>query len=836
MGLPLKKYLIMKTVIKNQLSRVNINVKVFTLIFSFLFVLTSFSQIPSYLSPNALVGYWPFNGNANDLSGNGNNGVLNGVTLTKDREGNPNSAYHFNNKTDLITIPSTFYTPLDTNFTISFWIKSNCFTRMDVFNLNDSGQYQANFNMVLNDKYGNTSNGIISFWNSGGTNSIAEGLCADYIDNLWHNFLIIRNSGAIEIFVDGVQSSNSVNYASVIGLNNSITISSILYPFYGDIDDLIIYERAVSSAEINNIVKNSNATPYIISPATTDSYSINDTVKIKWVKAIGYDTVNIKYSLNNGINWQVVANNINVNAQSYIWNAPNMPGGECLIKIVDINNPSKFSVSDKFLINKYQWQLVNDTNSFSVRDGVQGYAFNNKMYLMGGWNPLDPINYPNITTNEVWESTDGNSWNLLDTADWEGRHCFGSIIHNGKMWVIGGDQLQGHYQKDIWNTSDGINWTKICDSVPWGDRMTHMTCSFDGKIWVMGGQKIVGWGNYIDTVYNDVWNSVDGITWNLVTDSAAWNPRGQINKVCVFNNKMWIVGGGTYNGQRKYYNDVWNSTDGINWTLVTHIAPWKARQFQDLIVYDNAMWIIGGYSEFTNNMNDVWYTEDGITWHELKNTPWPPRHACAVLNHNQSLWVVAGNMWNDSWRLNTIICPNVISPVATTTVLSGNTAILLANYSSPSATYTWQVKNGQLWQGVSNSVFINGSNNDTLKLNNVSIANSGEEYRCIVESGACSDTTYSSVLTVLLPTGIKENIKESSLVVYPNPANDFILITITENLINLNYTLVDQLGRTVLEGKLSETMNNINIEKLSSGYYILNIDDRKDLSLKVIKI
>ena len=48
--------------------------------------------------------------------------------------------------------------------------------------------------------------------------------------------------------------------------------------------------------------------------------------------------------------------------------------------------------------------------------------------------------------------------------------------------------------------------------------------------------------------------------------------------------------------------------------------------------------------------------------------------------------------------------------------------------------------------------------------------------------------------------------------------------------------MVDQLGRTVLEGKLSETMNNINIEKLSSGYYILNIDDRKDLSLKVIKI
>ncbi len=55
----------------------------------------SFGQVPNYVPTNGLVGYWPFNGNANDESGNGNNGTNNGATLTADRFGNANSAYGF---------------------------------------------------------------------------------------------------------------------------------------------------------------------------------------------------------------------------------------------------------------------------------------------------------------------------------------------------------------------------------------------------------------------------------------------------------------------------------------------------------------------------------------------------------------------------------------------------------------------------------------------------------------------------------------------------------------------------------------------------------------------
>ncbi|MDP1800509.1 MAG: LamG-like jellyroll fold domain-containing protein [Bacteroidota bacterium] len=821
----------MTTVKKNQTK----SSKLLILVFCILLSNVAFSQVPNYLSPNSLVGYWPFNGNANDVSGNGNNAILSGVSLTTDREGNPGSAYHFANSSDLITIPGSFYTPLDSNFTISFWFKSNFGMRMDIFNLSDSGLFQSNFNMILNDGAGINSNGINAFWNSGGINNVVSGTGGNYTNNEWHNILICRDGGLVKLYVDGIQSNSTSVYTSVIGINNAITLSNALFPFYGDIDDLIIYDRAVTVAEINDIVHNSNVTPYITSPKITDSYFVNDTIKIKWVKASGYNLVKIQYSLNNGVNWQMIANNVNIDSLTYSWIAPNMPGAECIIKITDVSNPTKFAISNKFLISKYQWQLVNDSATFSVRDGVKGYSFNNKMFLMGGWNPNDSINYPVVTNNEVWESVDGNNWTLIDTADWESRHCFGGLVHNNKMWVIGGDQIQDHFQNDVWNTVDGLNWTKLCDSVPWGNRATHMACSFDGKIWVMGGQKIISGSNTLDTEYNDVWNSIDGITWNLVTDSAAWNPRGQISEVIVFNNKMWIIGGGTYNWDRKYYNDVWSSSDGINWTLVTHQAPWAAREFHEVIVYNNAMWIIGGYDGNTGNRKDVWYSEDGATWHELKNTPWPERHACAVLNYDQSLWVIAGNMWNDSWRLNTLVCPNVVSPVATTTVLNGNMASFVANYSSAQATYKWQIKNGQVWQNLTNSALINGANNDTLKINTVSMINNGQQYRCVVESGACSDSTSLSVLNVLLISGIKETLTENSLSVFPNPASELITVNINNDLLNSNFTILDQLGRPVLTGQLYDNTNLVNIERLSPGYYILVINN-KNLSYKLIKL
>jgi len=48
-----------------------------------------------YIPRNGLIGWWPFNGNANDESGNGNNGIVTSAILTTNRLGVANSAYSF---------------------------------------------------------------------------------------------------------------------------------------------------------------------------------------------------------------------------------------------------------------------------------------------------------------------------------------------------------------------------------------------------------------------------------------------------------------------------------------------------------------------------------------------------------------------------------------------------------------------------------------------------------------------------------------------------------------------------------------------------------------------
>src|ERR1039457_3593245 len=71
---------------------------------------------------NGLVVYYPFNGNANDASGNGNSGTLDGATLTSDRFGHPNSAYYFNGVNGDILVPETLFGPTDAAWTVSVWI------------------------------------------------------------------------------------------------------------------------------------------------------------------------------------------------------------------------------------------------------------------------------------------------------------------------------------------------------------------------------------------------------------------------------------------------------------------------------------------------------------------------------------------------------------------------------------------------------------------------------------------------------------------------------------------------------------------------------------------
>lgn len=311
----------------------------------------------------------------------------------------------------------------------------------------------------------------------------------------------------------------------------------------------------------------------------------------------------------------------------------------------------------------YHWELITMQAPFAARDGAGALTLKGRMYLLGGWNPGDRVNFPKICNSEVWVSEDGRAWTEInEQAPWEGRHCAGWVVHRDRLWVVGGDCNQGHYQNDVWNSTDGVTWTKVCDDVPWGDRALHITVAFGGKLWVMGGQTMPGFveSGPPEAFFNDVWSSEDGADWTRVVDHAPWQPRGMVAGQVVLHDRIWLIGGGTYDTpttpQRRYFNDVWSSADGVNWTCHAENAAFPPRHYHEVAAWDGRMWMMEGsdrsYREDGGNRKDVWYSEDGTDWTELPGTPWKPRHAASLFLHEDALWMVAGNnMEPDVWKL-----------------------------------------------------------------------------------------------------------------------------------------------------------------------------------------
>ena len=103
------------------------NIRNTLLLFSIFLFLVGTGSIPGPgMAQTGLVAYYPFDGNANDVSGNGYNGTPSGgVTFTADRFGNPNSAVSFDGISGLITTPQLNFGANTTTVSVSLWLKAN---------------------------------------------------------------------------------------------------------------------------------------------------------------------------------------------------------------------------------------------------------------------------------------------------------------------------------------------------------------------------------------------------------------------------------------------------------------------------------------------------------------------------------------------------------------------------------------------------------------------------------------------------------------------------------------------------------------------------------------
>lgn len=220
-----------------------------------------------------------------------------------------------------------------------------------------------------------------------------------------------------------------------------------------------------------------------------------------------------------------------------------------------------------------------------------------------------------VGDNTVWRSSDGIKWNSRSKTDWGERYGLAFAYFRDNLWMSGGMRSWDDFRNDVWSSVDGTEWKQVATNAPWKNRRGHAMLVFRGKLWIIGGSLSSGRPDKTPTeALNDVWSSSDGINWTQVVNSAPWTPR-ETSTALVFDNKIWIFGVHGRSG------DIWSSDDGRNWTLVNDSPEYGRGEGSGIAALDGKIWIYGGVGR-----NDVWSSVDGRKWiREIESAPWSAR-------------------------------------------------------------------------------------------------------------------------------------------------------------------------------------------------------------------
>ena len=160
-------------------------------------------------------------------------------------------------------------------------------------------------------------------------------------------------------------------------------------------------------------------------------------------------------------------------------------------------------------------------------------------------------------------------------------------------------------------------------------------------------------GSYTCRSY--VFKVVPGFAVSALAD-APWAARDRFGAV-YFQNKIWVLGGScgsSFHGYQTLYNDVWSSADGVTWEQMMVNAPWSPRCFHSssVLVWKNQIWIFGGDKSYTSSVMDVWASPDGIDWSSYGVFSAGARGSVAAgvlgVNSNRVCLVTGGGLYSSS--------------------------------------------------------------------------------------------------------------------------------------------------------------------------------------------
>lgn len=272
---------------------------------------------------------------------------------------------------------------------------------------------------------------------------------------------------------------------------------------------------------------------------------------------------------------------------------------------------------------------VTNTAAYYRRQAHQSVVFGGKLWILGGAS--------NQFLDDAWSTTDGINWTeetRSNTAISYGkRDNHAAVVFNNKIWIIAGRGLTGTQtdrRNDVWSSPNGRNWTKETSAANFSIRQNTSAVVFNNRIWIIGGI------NNEEGKLGDIWSSSDGVNWTQESANAAFGTRYKA-AITVFQNKLWLTGGGV-NGDRS----IWSSTDGRNWTQELMNPPFTDDN-NKLFVLENKLWAFGGSTGTGSHRNNLWSSPDGIHWtQETSPAPFPPRVNFASAVYNNKIWVLGG--------------------------------------------------------------------------------------------------------------------------------------------------------------------------------------------------
>ncbi len=771
-------------------------------------------SVPSYVPANGLNAWYSFTGNANDDSGSGNNGTVNGVTLSTGKQSIVNTAYAFNGINNTIDLANPFLGGTQvTAFTFhglvyfnstsnspNIWGKTYNWGEV---NFSVSNQNEVRF-IWANSITGNKYSSIFSQINA-------------LLPNQWYDIVVTFQNSIGQIYLNGTpittnmiwnaqggsvlsttQIESSCNFAqhngsSKIGVRNQG--GSLVGYLDGKIDEFGIWNRALSPAEITTLYNGTNPS------ACLPSY-VPTTGLVGFWPFCGNANDESGNANNGTVNGATLTTDRNGIANSaYYFSSTN-----CATRIdAQVNTTS---IQTGLTISTWISKTAEGCQSpriFEFRVAADGPG-----EAQWGWP------FPNSANMIYMGSTTST-----------GFVCsYGVPIVSNNIWthlVYTNDGTTGKFYQDgvLKGTVSSTGNPILSGNAAFG-RMNHpANDAFNGKLDDIGIWNRALTSCEVQQLYSGLIGAAPSLTTVAISNSIC---SGQ-------STTLTASGAGTYTWVPGNLSTATvNVNPNTSTTYTVTGSNGGCTSTKTITINVNATPTV---SAISNPLLLCGNTNATLTAAGATTYTWMPGNIInnSITTSSLTTYTVTGKTGNcSSSKTITVQGTNILLQPQSQTVNTGTNVIMTAKSTNSLATYQWQTDIGFGFQNISNAGQYSGVTTSTLTVNNLALINNNSLYRCIISAPSCTLTSNTSTLTVTDANSINELYLLQNITIYPNPASSEI--TINSSVKFTTIKIVNTIGQTILT---KESSSSVLVSTLSNGIYFIELYDEEGKLLKIGK-